>query len=262
MKRDRWTTPATKKRLLAQTSPEERRLSGSPGREEREAPTSPPSSLKGTRLLPDCRCPRGQSLRNAGDTSGLRECPTMLTHSRTCTAGTRLRHARNANRPAPDRRSRRPCTGPRRGCAAPVLKTIDARAAGNQITTAQISHRICSRRDALWRPTSLGAGAAEVSPLACFRSCACSPAQGRASRAPVSCSSDTIGAREASVVQTQTRRRGLPEFSVAAHGRHDADRAAARPGNPINRLITRSLFRDTRRHFGVSRHQRRAHPKQ
>jgi hypothetical protein len=26
---------------------------------------------------------------------------------------------------------------------------------------------------------------------------------------------------------------------------------AARPGNPINRLITRSLFRDTRRHFGV-----------
>jgi hypothetical protein len=27
---------------------------------------------------------------------------------------------------------------------------------------------------------------------------------------------------------------------------------AARPGNPINRLITRSLFRDTRRHFGVA----------
>jgi hypothetical protein len=27
---------------------------------------------------------------------------------------------------------------------------------------------------------------------------------------------------------------------------------AAQPGNPINRLITRSLFRDTRRHFGVS----------
>jgi Polyketide cyclase / dehydrase and lipid transport len=27
--------------------------------------------------------------------------------------------------------------------------------------------------------------------------------------------------------------------------------AAARAGNPINRLITRSLFRDTRRHFGV-----------
>ena len=26
---------------------------------------------------------------------------------------------------------------------------------------------------------------------------------------------------------------------------------AARPGDPINRLITRSLFRDTRRHFGV-----------
>lgn len=26
---------------------------------------------------------------------------------------------------------------------------------------------------------------------------------------------------------------------------------AARPGNPVNRLITRSLFRDTRRHFGV-----------
>ena len=26
---------------------------------------------------------------------------------------------------------------------------------------------------------------------------------------------------------------------------------AARLGNPINRLITRSLFRDTRRHFGV-----------
>jgi hypothetical protein len=26
---------------------------------------------------------------------------------------------------------------------------------------------------------------------------------------------------------------------------------AARPGNPINRLIIRSLFRDTRRHFGV-----------
>ncbi len=26
---------------------------------------------------------------------------------------------------------------------------------------------------------------------------------------------------------------------------------AARPGNPLNRLITRSLFRDTRRHFGV-----------
>jgi hypothetical protein len=25
----------------------------------------------------------------------------------------------------------------------------------------------------------------------------------------------------------------------------------ARPGNPINRLITRSLFRDTRRHFGL-----------
>jgi hypothetical protein len=27
--------------------------------------------------------------------------------------------------------------------------------------------------------------------------------------------------------------------------------AAARPGNPINRLITRSLFRDTRRNFEV-----------
>ena len=27
--------------------------------------------------------------------------------------------------------------------------------------------------------------------------------------------------------------------------------AAARPGDPINRLITRSLFRDTRRHFGA-----------
>lgn len=26
---------------------------------------------------------------------------------------------------------------------------------------------------------------------------------------------------------------------------------ATRPGDPINRLITRSLFRDTRRHFGV-----------
>jgi hypothetical protein len=26
---------------------------------------------------------------------------------------------------------------------------------------------------------------------------------------------------------------------------------AARPGNPINRMITRSLFRDTRRHFGA-----------
>ena len=26
---------------------------------------------------------------------------------------------------------------------------------------------------------------------------------------------------------------------------------AARPGNPINQLIVRSLFRDTRRHFGV-----------
>jgi hypothetical protein len=27
---------------------------------------------------------------------------------------------------------------------------------------------------------------------------------------------------------------------------------AARPGNPLNALITRSLFRDTRRHFGAS----------
>jgi hypothetical protein len=27
---------------------------------------------------------------------------------------------------------------------------------------------------------------------------------------------------------------------------------AARPGNPINALITRSLFRDTRRHFGTT----------
>ena len=27
---------------------------------------------------------------------------------------------------------------------------------------------------------------------------------------------------------------------------------AARPGNPINALITRSLFRDTRRHFGAT----------
>ena len=27
---------------------------------------------------------------------------------------------------------------------------------------------------------------------------------------------------------------------------------AARPGNPVNRLITRSLFGDTRRHFGVA----------
>jgi hypothetical protein len=26
---------------------------------------------------------------------------------------------------------------------------------------------------------------------------------------------------------------------------------AARPGNPLNALITRSLFRDTRRHFGA-----------
>jgi hypothetical protein len=27
---------------------------------------------------------------------------------------------------------------------------------------------------------------------------------------------------------------------------------AARPGNPINALITRSLFRDTQRHFGAT----------
>jgi Polyketide cyclase / dehydrase and lipid transport len=27
---------------------------------------------------------------------------------------------------------------------------------------------------------------------------------------------------------------------------------AARPGNPINALVTRSLFRDTRRHFGAT----------
>jgi hypothetical protein len=27
---------------------------------------------------------------------------------------------------------------------------------------------------------------------------------------------------------------------------------AARPGNPINALITRSLFNDTRRHFGAT----------
>jgi hypothetical protein len=27
---------------------------------------------------------------------------------------------------------------------------------------------------------------------------------------------------------------------------------AARPGNPVNALVTRSLFRDTRRHFGAS----------
>jgi hypothetical protein len=27
---------------------------------------------------------------------------------------------------------------------------------------------------------------------------------------------------------------------------------AARPGNPVNALVTRSLFADTRRHFGAS----------
>jgi hypothetical protein len=27
---------------------------------------------------------------------------------------------------------------------------------------------------------------------------------------------------------------------------------AARPGNPINAMVTRSLFRDTRRHFAAS----------